>query len=321
MSIEATMPEERAPEEQRIAHKLLYPAAFLSMFPLYVVLVFGLHVASWLAILLTVGTLTLTLFGVELARGVYGPTRRANRKPMLDVYYGVMGVVMSTLTAAVYTPLGAFVGARVGIHGLWDRLGTFGQCVLAIVLVDFLAYVIHRAQHAREHSILWRSHAVHHAVPMLDVIAGAQVHVLDGMVSALPVFVLAVLGFSPEVIGAAFAMNLTSAGLHHTDLPTDLGWFNYLTIAPETHRWHHADATESTVNYGFVFAIWDIVFGTFHYEGKTRPPAYGARSVEVFPDSLAGHLLVGTTARAYRRLVKRASAPIAGVANAEAGTP
>jgi sterol desaturase/sphingolipid hydroxylase (fatty acid hydroxylase superfamily) len=189
------------------------------------------------------------------------------------------------------------------------ELSTAWQFALAIVLMDFCAYWVHRIQHRSEDSFLWRVHAVHHAVPTLDVSSGAQAHLFDSMVTAFPLLVLAVLGFEPEAIGAAFAINLATAGLHHAKLPTELGWFNYITIGPEPHRWHHGDPDGRTVNVGFVFALWDLLFGTFYLRPGQDPKSYGARSIEVFPDSVYGQMLVGTTARHYNRLVKREPSP------------
>ena len=294
-----------APGKGALVEHVLYPLAYLAMFPLYLVLAFAVRLSPVIATLITVSSLTGTLLAVEARCGVYSARRWARRRPGLDLYYSIMGVVMSGLTAVVYTHLGGWAGRMLGVGLRWDWLGVAAQCVIAILIMDVLAYWVHRAQHAREASILWRSHAVHHAAPILDVLSGAQVHVLDGLISASPLVVVAALGFSPEVVGAAYAMNLTSAGLHHARLPVRLGWFNFVTVGPETHRWHHTDEGDRTVNYGFVLAIWDILFRTFRYEGDRQPGAYGARSVEVFPESIAEHLLVGTTARAYLRLVKR----------------
>ena len=284
--------------------RLLYPAVFLSCLPLYALLTFGLGVPFAFAVIGTVIGLTVCFTALEVDQGLFLRNRRARPRRALDAYYIVMGVIVSTLLVEIYVTLGTWIGDRFTFVPDLNIKPVLLECILAILLMDFCAYWIHRLQHRSEGSILWRSHSVHHALPILDVVAGAQVHVFDGMVSASPLLLLAAIGFSPQACGAAFVMNLVSAGIHHTDVKTDLRWFNFVTIAPQTHQWHHADLTEKTVNYGFVLAVWDILFGTFSFKPRHEPTTYGARSIETFPDSVTGHLLVGTTAKTYQQLVK-----------------
>jgi sterol desaturase/sphingolipid hydroxylase (fatty acid hydroxylase superfamily) len=287
-----------------VKSKMLYPLVFLAAFPLYALLTFGLGVPFAFSVILTVTSLTFLLTIIEVRDGIFSYNRKTKKRWTLDTYYIVMGITASTLWAEVYVVIGSRIG---GTFAFWEALRNTSrlmECLAAIVVMDFFAYWLHRLQHRSECSVLWRSHSVHHALPVLDIVAGAQVHILDGLVSAFPLLFLAASGFSHEACGAAFAMNLTSAGMHHTGLKGEPNWFNFFTVAPQTHRWHHADFSPRTFNFGFVFSVWDMLFGTFSFPAGREPARYGAKSVETFPDSVTGHILVGTTARAYRKLVK-----------------
>ncbi len=284
--------------------RLLYPIAFVVILPLYAFLTFALNLYYAFSLIITVVGLTFLFVAFETGEGVFSRNRLVKSRMALDAYYIVMGVIISTLIAEVYVTLGTWIANHLTFTMALHSGPVLLECIFAIILMDFCAYWVHRRQHTAENSVLWRSHSVHHALPVLDVVAGAQVHILDGLISASPLLLLAGIGFSPAACGAAFVMNLSSAGLHHTGLSTDLRWFNFVTIAPQTHRWHHADHGEKTVNYGFVFSVWDILFGTFSLMPYTEPASYGARSIQRFPDSVRGHILVGTTAKAYYQLVK-----------------
>lgn len=284
--------------------RLFYPVIYFAALPLYAFLTFELHIPFALATIGVVAITTILMTTAEIAEGLFFRNRKTKPRLALDAYYIVMGVIVSTLLAYVYVVFGVWLRNRLALPAIGPLLPRPLEFLAALLLMDLCAYWIHRFQHRSEESIFWRSHSVHHALSILDVVAGAQVHVLDGVVSGSPLLLVALCGFSPEACAGAYAMNLVSAGLHHSDLVTDLQWFNYVTIAPQAHRWHHADATDKTVNFGFVLAIWDILFGTFWFRPERRPETYGARSIEVFPKSVAGHILVGTTAKAYHRLVK-----------------
>src|SRR5690606_14183048 len=56
-------------------------------------------------------------------------------------------------------------------------------------------------------------------------------------------------------------------------------WLRYVVVTPSLHRVHHSvDPAETDSNFGAVFPIWDLVFGTFRSPGS-EPVELGLREV------------------------------------------
>ena len=48
-------------------------------------------------------------------------------------------------------------------------------------------------------------------------------------------------------------------------------WLRYVIVTPDLHRIHHSSwQPETDSNYGAVFPVWDLVFGTFRAEPRGR---------------------------------------------------
>lgn len=102
---------------------------------------------------------------------------------------------------------------------------------------------------------------------------------------------LAMLGAPPRVIAAVVAVASVHGLLQHSNVDVRLGPLNWIFSAAELHRWHHArELDRANHNYGQVFLLWDVVFGT-RYLPEDRPPAeVGLAEPADFPQTYLGQL-------------------------------
>jgi len=207
-------------------------------------------------------------------------------------------------TVAATSPL---FGAVAGLLALWlaESLSPFVslalwpkewpllfQLGLALVLVEFFQYWIHRLQH--ETDILWRFHATHHSAPRLYFLNAARFHFVDiglnGFFFALP---LAILGAGPAVV-ALWVLASTLHGIsQHANMKIRCGPLNWIFSMAELHRWHHSRLVEeSNTNYGQTLILWDIVFGTRFLPEDREPPAdIGIANLDAFPTTFWAQLV------------------------------
>jgi sterol desaturase/sphingolipid hydroxylase (fatty acid hydroxylase superfamily) len=56
----------------------------------------------------------------------------------------------------------------------------------------------------------------------------------------------------------------------------DLGRLSYFISTPQAHRIHHSVHPEHfNSNFGNIFMVWDLIFGTFRYDPANPPTAFG----------------------------------------------
>lgn len=184
--------------------------------------------------------------------------------------HGLVLVVCTIVSVGLYraSPVVvalAFGGNRFGLlNKPWIPLA--GRCILAVLLLDFVKYAVHRAFHSV--SFLWRVHQVHHSDPDFDVSTAARVHPIEVVVLQGAYFA-AIAIFAPPVIGVLIAELLSAFesffGHANASLP---GWaerpLRLLFVTPDMHRIHHSEEVrEQYTNYGDCFPWWDRLFRTY----------------------------------------------------------
>jgi sterol desaturase/sphingolipid hydroxylase (fatty acid hydroxylase superfamily) len=173
-------------------------------------------------------------------------------------------------------------GARVGALLLYAWLYTLSPLhldthawwvwVYAILVVDLLYYLQHRAAHRVR--ILWAAHQAHHNSQYFNLSTAVR-QKWNPWWELLVWVPLPLLGMPPWMIFASFSVNLIFQFFVHTEkidrLPAAI---EFLFNTPSHHRVHHAsDADYLDRNYAGIFMIWDRMFGTFVEE--THRPTYG----------------------------------------------
>lgn len=136
------------------------------------------------------------------------------------------------------------------------------RILLALALVDFVLYWIHRAQHRFD--VLWRTHAWHHSIERLYWFSGFRTSFMHSLFYNLVQTGVPMLVFrlTPLEIGAAYALGLFIQFWQHTNLRPEIGALRHLVITPQYHRIHHAASDFRGRNFAFVFPVWDRLFGT-----------------------------------------------------------
>ena len=194
------------------------------------------------------------------------------------------GPLMGPASGFVAIAFGGWLSSRLG-SPLWPgHWHLAGQLVLALVVVEFFQYWVHRLQH--ETDIMWRFHATHHSAPRLYWLNAARFHLVDIGLNNLGVGIpLVALGADGSVI----SLWVLAASIHgicqHANMKLRCGPLNWIFSMAELHRWHHSRLTrESNTNYGQTLILWDIVFRTRFLPKDRQPPAdIGIADLDAFP--------------------------------------
>ena len=196
------------------------------------------------------------------------------------------------LTGTIVRPTSALIGGFLAAQfSVW--LGSpvwptdwpvVAQLALALVVVEFFQYWVHRLEHETEW--LWRFHATHHSAPRLYWLNAARFHFVDiGLVGLTFTIPLVALG-APESVFALWIVASTVHGIcQHANMQIRCGPLNWIFSMAELHRWHHSPLErESNANYGQTLILWDIVFGTRFLPSDRKPPQrVGIAGMSGFP--------------------------------------
>jgi sterol desaturase/sphingolipid hydroxylase (fatty acid hydroxylase superfamily) len=159
---------------------------------------------------------------------------------------------------AAWTPA-AIVAAFARLHA-WPGAV---RIALAIVVVDFVIYWIHRAQHRFD--TLWRTHAWHHSIEQLYWFSGFRTSFLHSFLYNIPQAAVPMLVFnlSPLQTGIAYSIGLFVQFWEHTNVRVDLGPLRRVVMTPKYHRVHHSAVEPRGKNLAPIFPVWDLLFGTY----------------------------------------------------------
>jgi len=206
------------------------------------------------------------------------------------VYYVVnavlMGTVLGVLTVSsyeVYNVTRSALEAR-GLAAstpmpkphVFATLAVTFACALAM---DLGLFISHYVQH--KVPFLWEFHKVHHSAPVMTPITVYRMHPVDDIVTGLTAGILG--GLAPallesfvypgvrevKIMGLNPVFMLFYFGFYHLRhshfwFPYP-AWLSHLVISPAQHQVHHSnDPRHFDKNMGFIFAIWDYLFGTLY---------------------------------------------------------
>jgi sterol desaturase/sphingolipid hydroxylase (fatty acid hydroxylase superfamily) len=215
--------------------------------------------------------------------------RREAGSARTDLAYVLIGpVVRPVVNAAMVVTIMLFAlghgwhGVRAGSLQAWlaDRTAAFhglprvAQILVAVVLLDFTGYWLHRLSHREP---LWRLHAVHHSSTRLDWLATFRNHPAAELVSrVLGVLPLLLLGVDGRVIAGVVPVLALWGVVIHANVSWGLGPLRYVIAAPLFHRWHHSvEPAARDKNFAGLLPVWDLLFGTY-YCPRHQPAEFGA---------------------------------------------
>jgi sterol desaturase/sphingolipid hydroxylase (fatty acid hydroxylase superfamily) len=175
---------------------------------------------------------------------------------------GALWAINVVLSPLVVVPISAYAAA----HGLgWRplRWGGAGALILDLLVLDFLIYWWHRANH--ELAFLWRFHAVHHLDRFLDTTSALRFHFGEVLLSALARAVVIVVLAIPLASVLTFeTLVLMAALFHHSNLrlpPALERALSFVVVTPAIH-WvhHHRKRIDTDSNYCTILSLWDPLF-------------------------------------------------------------
>lgn len=170
-----------------------------------------------------------------------------------------------------------------------DQLPPLVHALLGGILFDFLLYWGHRLFHTVP--VLWRYHAIHHSIRVMDWAVGSRNHpVQEVAFSLVPGLIVIGLGFDPLTVAGLALVFVLIMPFIHTNVRWRLWPLRGIVITPEFHHWHHADDQEAwDKNFSAHLPLWDLLFGTYYMPKDKRPAAYG--SPDAVPEDFTGQLV------------------------------
>jgi sterol desaturase/sphingolipid hydroxylase (fatty acid hydroxylase superfamily) len=199
-----------------------------------------------------------------------GAMDRTTRWPANFFLTFVNLVAMSALPVSL---IGAAVWAQSHGLGLLHRVAVPPIAAMAITMLvrAFISFFTHYLNHMVP--LFWRVHRVHHLDTELDVSTTVRFHPLEFVIGLLPGVPLVVaFGLAPRVLMLYELLDVAVTLWSHANVrvpPAVNRMLRYLIVTPDLHRVHHsAWRPETNSNFGAVFPIWDVVFGTFRAEPR-----------------------------------------------------
>lgn len=178
-----------------------------------------------------------------------------------------LGVISAVLGRWILPLTAAAMAATAGFGLLaWSGLPAVLRIVLGFILLDALAYGLHRLFHAVP--LLWRLHRVHHSDPDVDFTTGFRHHPLELVIlSALTVVAVVTLGIPPLALALYIAVRAAIDIAAHANLALPLRLdraLRLLMITPDMHQIHHStQQPETDSNFTLLLSGWDRLFGTY----------------------------------------------------------
>jgi sterol desaturase/sphingolipid hydroxylase (fatty acid hydroxylase superfamily) len=178
------------------------------------------------------------------------------------------------------TALGIALVVAALIPVFWIRnlnlvgyLPTATAVPLAAALVVVGNYWGHRLTHTVP--FLWRFHAVHHSIELMDWVAAGRLHPLDqAFTQAFTVMPLVILGYGGGTFAGVAVFVTLLAIFQHANVRLRFAGVRWVINTPEWHHWHHAvDPEARDKNFGL--PIVDRIFGTAYLPRDRRPSGFG----------------------------------------------
>ncbi len=208
-----------------------------------------------------------------------------HRSAKLDYFYFVISrVLFFGLLAPVILGSSAVASVLLGLLGKplpgtseTGLLVKVFYTALFVVAADFGLFISHYIQH--KIPVLWEFHKVHHSAEVMTPITVYRMHPLDDFVSLTTVAFFTGLADAAIVLFSGvrpaplllwgvnfifFAYYLFGYNLRHSHIWLSYGPFlSRLFISPAQHQIHHSkDRAHFDKNFGFIFAFWDVFWGT-----------------------------------------------------------
>ena len=156
----------------------------------------------------------------------------------------------------------------------------FLSFIFYLVILDFVAYWLHRGQH--QINLWWALHSLHHSQRQMTFWSDNRNHLIDVvMIDVAFALVALLIGVAPAQFVTLVVAGRVVESLSHANLRVSFGRIGeYLLVSPRFHRVHHAiglghEGRARGCNFAVLFPIWDVLFHTANFENVY--PATGVR--------------------------------------------
>lgn len=213
------------------------------------------------------------------------------------------------------------------LQGLWLSLGIggvvvplydwlkplpFGGAIYGVallVIVDFLTYWRHRA----EHKWFWPIHAVHHSVTELHA-ANDLGHPLQAIPNLLFVWLpLSLIQMSGPGMPLAVGMLVFLLTVYiHSPIDIHFGPLRRILVDNRFHRIHHSlEPRHFEKNFSVGLSLWDWIFRTAYWPAKDEWPAVGVDGIAP-PETITDFMMLPArvfTMQSYSSRPRSSSVP------------
>jgi len=199
----------------------------------------------------------------------------------------------------VLTPLANWFAGGVPVATGSDEVATglahwvpwFDHHPLALFLVyyliyDFVYYWMHRTQHAIPW--WWALHSMHHSQRQMSCWTNDRGSYVDGFLQSMVLATVGLfIGVEPEQFALLMFIGELAQNWSHANVRVGFGRvLERVFVDPKFHRLHHMIVDPDRLqlhdcNYGQVFSIWDVVFGTALYGEAPRRTGVGDPMVDI----------------------------------------
>lgn len=173
--------------------------------------------------------------------------------------------------AKFFVPFSAVGSAYWASNNNWGILNYLNlpsvfKILFSVIILDCIIYWQHRIFHVVDW--LWNYHRVHHVDRVLDVSSALRFHPVEFFLSTvIKVFSVIIIGASPEGV-ILFEIILNGMAMfNHANIKfsTNIDFIlRKVIVTPDFHRSHHSNQhTLMNSNFGFNFAFWDYLFGSY----------------------------------------------------------
>ncbi len=149
-----------------------------------------------------------------------------------------------------------------------------------LVLLDFVAYWLHRGQHL--FNFWWALHSLHHSQRQMSFWSDDRNHLLDDLlIDGAFALVALLIGVPPAQFVMIVVGTRVVESLSHANLKISFGRIGqYLLVSPRFHRVHHGigvghEGPARGCNFAVLFPVWDVMFRTANFENSY--PSTGVR--------------------------------------------
>lgn len=154
------------------------------------------------------------------------------------------------------------------------------------LIYDFVYYWMHRTQHAIPW--WWALHSMHHSQRQMNCWSNDRGSYVDGFLQSMVLATVGLfIGVEPDQFALLMFIGELAQNFSHTNVRFGFGRvLEKVFVDPKFHRLHHmiVDPERPRLhdcNYGQVFSIWDVVFGTALYGEAPRPTGVGDPMVDI----------------------------------------